>query len=378
MNLRLKAFSQLVEDMGAALQSSATNLVDVSVGSGVRAIFEANASVVLWLQWLILQVLQTTRASTSAGADLDSWMSDFGLIRLPAIPSSGIVTFTRFAANVAATIPVGTTIKTSDGSLSFSVAEDRTLSIWQASPTGYTLPPGVNSVELPVTCLTGGSVGNVLAGAITIIATPLPGVDVLTNAAPFSDGSNSENDQSFRGRFQNYLTSRSRATIAALRSAIADLRQGLDIEILENTAVDGSVRLGFFVVIVDDGSGYPSSNLLSLVAEAIDLVRPVGSMFTVIPPAVISVDVSLMVVLAAGTSTDRCVSGVQQQVAEYLNGLAIGRFAAVTRVAQRAYKADPRIENVTGILLNGLPADLAPPQQSVIKAGRIVVTVNDG
>src|SRR5271170_5661839 len=121
MNLSLKGFTQLLEDMSAALQSSATTLVDVSVGSVIRAIFEANASVVLWLQWLILQVLQTTRASTSSGTDLDSWMMDFGLSRLPAEPSTGIVTFSRFAANLSALIQVGTTAKTTDGSLSFTV-----------------------------------------------------------------------------------------------------------------------------------------------------------------------------------------------------------------------------------------------------------------
>jgi uncharacterized phage protein gp47/JayE len=378
MNLKLKAFSQLVEDMGAALQSSATNLVDVSVGSVVRAIFEANASVVLWLQWLILQVLQTTRAATSTGADLDSWMSDFGLIRLPAISSSGTVTFSRFASNLPATVPAATIIKLSDGSLSFAVAEDRTLSIWQPASTAYVLPTGVNSVDLPVTCLTGGSIGNVLDGAITVIATPLPGVDLVTNANPFSNGADAESDQSFRGRFQSYLAGRSRATTTALRSAIADVRQGLDIEILENTAVDGTIRPGFFVVIVDDGSGYPSSDLLTLVSYATDSVRPVGTMFAVIPPAVISIDVSLTAVLAIGTSVAQCVSNIQQQVASYLDGLAIGRIAAVTRIAQSAYRADPGIENVTGILLNGLPSDLMPPPRGVIKAGQILVTTNDG
>src|SRR5271168_1385912 len=130
MNLNLKGFSQLVEDMGAALQSSASSLIDVSVGSIVRAIFEANASVVLWLQWLVLQVLQTTRASTSNGSDLDSWMADFGLTRLPAIPSTGIVTFSRFVNSLSATIPTGAVVKSTDGSLSFSVTEDQTLSIW--------------------------------------------------------------------------------------------------------------------------------------------------------------------------------------------------------------------------------------------------------
>src|ERR1700709_2601151 len=97
MKLSLRGFGQLIEDMSAALQSSATALVDVSVGSVVRAIFEANASVVLWLQWLILQVLQITRASTSAGADLDSWMADFGLSRRPAAASTGKFPFSRLA-----------------------------------------------------------------------------------------------------------------------------------------------------------------------------------------------------------------------------------------------------------------------------------------
>jgi uncharacterized phage protein gp47/JayE len=314
MNLKLKAFSQLIEDMGAALQSSATTLVDVSVGSVVRAIFEANASVVLWLQWLILQVLQTTRAATSMGTDLDTWMSDFGLTRLPAITSSGIVTFSRFSSNIPATIPVGTIIKTADGSLTFLVAEDRTVSIWQSAPSGYTLPFGVNSVDLPVTCLTGGSIGNVLAGAITVIATPLPSVDLVTNANAFFDGGDAESDQSFRGRFQNYLASRSRATKTAVRSAIANVRQGLDVEIFENTAVDGTFRPGFFVVVVDDGSGFPSAILLSSIASAIDIVRPVGTMFSVIPPNVVTVDVSMTAVLTADARTAKCVSNIQEEV----------------------------------------------------------------
>src|ERR1700730_14717232 len=114
MNLKLKAFSQLIEDMGAALQSSATNLIDVSVGSVIRAIFEANASVVLWLQWLLIQGLQSTPASTPSGPDLDSWMLDFALTRLPAAPSTGIVTFSRFATNLSAAVPVGTTLKTTE------------------------------------------------------------------------------------------------------------------------------------------------------------------------------------------------------------------------------------------------------------------------
>ena len=84
MALQLQNFSTLVSNAAAAVQGAAVQLVDLTVGSTLRAILEANASMALWLQWLIVQVLQTTRAATSLGSDLDSWMADFAFARLPA------------------------------------------------------------------------------------------------------------------------------------------------------------------------------------------------------------------------------------------------------------------------------------------------------
>jgi uncharacterized phage protein gp47/JayE len=378
MNLSLKGFSQLIEDMGAALQSSASSLIDVSVGSVVRAIFEANASVVLWLQWLIVQVLQSTRASTSNGLDLDSWMLDFGLTRLPAVPSTGIVTFSRFAANLPAAIPVGTLVKTADGSLSFSVIEDQTISIWQSSSTAYVLPSGVASADVPVICTNGGLVGNVLVGTIAVIAASLPGIDQVNNSNLLSNGGDAESDQAFRNRFQSYLASRSRATLTAVQNAIAGVRQGLDVAIKENTATDGTVEIGSFLVIVDDGTGYPSSDLLSTVAAAVDSVRPIGTRFAVVPPQVLTVSVSMTAELTSTATASLDVPSIQNYVATYLNSLSIGKSASVTRVAQSAYLAGPNIGNIAGIQLNGLSSDIVPLPLAVIKSGQVMVVVNDG
>jgi uncharacterized phage protein gp47/JayE len=378
MNLNLKGFSQLVEDMGAALQSSASFLVDVSVGSVVRAIFEANASVVLWLQWIILQVLAATRASTSNGPDLDSWMLDFGLTRLPAVPSAGIVSFSRFVDTLSATIPTGTLVKTTDGSLVFSVTEDQSLSIWQSSASAYVLPGGVGSADVPVICTTSGSVGNVLAGTITVIAASLPGIDQVNNANPLSSGANAEIDSAFRNRFQSYLASRSRATLIAVQNAIANVQQGLDVAVAENTAPNGTTQIGSFLVIVDDGTGYPSSELLSTVATAVDAVRPIGTTFAVMPPLVLTVNVALTAVLTSTTTASVSVPSIQNYVAIYLNSLPIGKSASVTRVAQSAYLVGAGVENVTGIQLNGSPSDIAAPAGTVIKAGQVVITTNDG
>jgi uncharacterized phage protein gp47/JayE len=378
MNLSLKGFSQLIEDMSAALQSSATTLVDVSVGSVVRAIFEANASVVLWLQWLIMQVLQTTRASTSVGGDLDSWMADFGLSRLPAVASTGIVTLSRFAPNLAATVPVGSLVKTADGLLSFAITEDDTLSIWQSASSTYVIPGGVVSTNLPVVCTTNGSIGNVFANTISVIAASLPGVDQVNNANPLSNGTDAETDQSFRNRFQGYLASLSRATLGAVQNAVAGVQQGLDVAIEQNTGPGGEPQIGALLVIVDDGTGYPSTDLLSSVASAVDSVRPVGTTFAVVAPQVLTVNISLTAQFVSSDAAAQGVPAIQNYVATYLNSLSIGKVASITRVAQYAYLAGSNLENITGIQLNGGITDIAPPSLTVIKAGQVEVLTSDG
>jgi uncharacterized phage protein gp47/JayE len=276
-------------------------------------------------------------------------------------------------------VPVGALLKTSDGSLSFSVTADPTISIWQASSSSYVIPAGVTSANLPVTCTTSGQAGNVLAGSVSVIASSLPGVDQVTNASGFTNGLDAESDAAFRSRFQLYIASLSRATVTAVENAIAGVQQGLHARIQENIAADGSARPGSFLVTIDDGSGFPSAALLSSVATAIDLVRPVGTMFTVQAPQVLTVNASLTAATdLTDTAATALMASIQQNVTTYLNGLAIGRAASVTRVAQCAYAAAPDVDNITGVLLNGLAADAAPAATGVVKAGSVLVTQNDG
>lgn len=379
MKLSLKTFSQLVQDMAASLQSSASNLIDVSIGSVARALFESNASVILWLQWLVLQVLQSTRAATSTAQDLDSWMADFGLFRLPAVSSSGIVTFSRYSSALAAVIPVGTIVKTADGSLSFSIVADATVPIWQGALSAYVLPSGMASANIPVVCNAMGQAGNILVNAISTIASSLPGIDQVANALPYSNGIDAEGDQPFRDRFQIYLSGLSRATLSAVTSAVANVRQGLNIFIQENMTADGSLRPGSFLVTVDDGSGCPSASLLALVAGAVDAVRPVGTMYSVQGPQVVIVNVEFIAVLDATTVAPQILlATIQQSVAAYLNSLAIGRVASATRIAQCAYEVGPDVQNIFAIFLNGLAADVTPSAMAVIKAGAVVVNLNGG
>ena len=192
MKLSFQTFSGLVQGMAAATQSASRQVLDLSVGSTLRAVLEANASVGLWMQWLILQVLQMTRAATSSGADLDSWVADFSLTRLPATFATGTVTFSRLTPGAPALIQPGVLVRTSDAAQTFSVTADPASPLWNAAQGGYSLPAGTASAELPVVAKNAGTAGNVQAGTVTMLASALPGVDAVINPAPFANGMDAE------------------------------------------------------------------------------------------------------------------------------------------------------------------------------------------
>lgn len=290
MELETKPFGTIISDQAAAAQSAAARrqlgapLLDFSVGSMFRALAEANAAVALWLQGLILQVLSVTRASTSKAGDLDTWMLDFGLTRSPANLAGGVVRFSRFTPALPALVPVGSLVRTSDGTQSFTVIADDTHVNWDGVMNGYRLVAGAVSIDVPVEAAVAGVAGNVGSSSITLLASAIPGVDTVINPAALIGGTDAEADDAFRDRFQAYLASLSRATPDAIRFAIDQVQAGLTFGIIENEAPDGTPRPAYFTVIVDDGTGTPSASLLSAVAASVENYRPVGVSFAVLGP----------------------------------------------------------------------------------------------
>ncbi len=374
MKLSLQTFSSLVQNTAAAVQGAATQLVDLSVGSVLRAVLEANASLALWLQWLVLLVLNTTRAATSQGADLDTWMADFALVRLPASPAAGTVTFARYVATSAALVPVGALVKTADGTQTFTVVAATGEAAYVAAQNGYTMAPGTTSVSVPVQALVAGSAGNVQAGTVSLLASAIPGIDTVSNPAALSGGADAESDAAFRARFVNYINSRSQATRAAVGYAIASLRQGLSYAIAENVDAAGNARPGSFVVTVNDGTGAPSPALIGEVSAAVDAVRPLGSVYAVQPPQLANAAIALTLSVAAEANRSQVVAAVSAAIGGFVASLPIGAVLPLSRIAQLGYDASPAVLNVTGLAINGRAADLDPGPAGVVVATGITIS----
>ncbi len=372
MQLPLQSFTVLMQNMAASVQGAATAFIDLTVGSVLRAILEANASLALWMQWLIVQVLAQTRAATSNGSDLDSWVADFGVIRLPASAATTTLTFSRITTGMSASIPIGAHAKTADGTQTFTVVTNSTNAAYSASTASYTIGSSVSAISVPAVAAVAGSAGNIQPGLISLLATAIPGVDAVSNLMAASGGLDPESDAALRARFSNFIDSRSRATPAAIAYTIQSLQQGLNYSLVENQDPSGASRPGFFTVTVDDGSGAPPSTLIAAVANALENVRPVGTQFAVQPPQVTVANISLSVDYLL-TEAATVQSAVTSAVSSYVSSLTIGSSLPVSRLIVVAYSASSSVTNVTDTTING-GGDLIVASNGIVKPG--VITVN--
>lgn len=374
MSLSTKDFVTLVREQVAAIQGSASSLVDLTIGSTLRAVVESCAAVALWLQGLVLALLITTRAATSSGSDLDTWMADYGVTRLAAVAASGPVTFSRFTATGTALVPVGAAIQTADGTQQFTVALDTANPAYSASLGGYVMAAGVSSVSVTVTAQNAGVQGNVVAGSVTTIVQALPGIDTVTNAAAFTNGVDAESDAALRARFIAYIGSLSKATKAAVLYAILSLQQNVTAVIVENLTYAGNLpQPGFFYAVVDDGTGNPSSTFLANAANAVEAVRPLSVTYGVFGPTQVTANVVMTITTAAGYVHADVVALVVAALQNYINTLGLGVSLSYTKLSNVAYGASPGVTNVTGVTLNGGTADLAATSKQTIKAGTVSV-----
>lgn len=371
--LQTKTFDAAVEEQAVAVQSSASGvLADYSVGSILRAIAEAVAAVVMWLQGLILQLLATTRAATSSGADLDTWMADYGLTRLAATAATGDVTFARFTPTLQATVPVGALVQTADG-VQYAVIADTTKAAWSATLGAYVLPAATASIAVKVQALAAGVTGNALAGTITTLGQALAGIDTVTNALALVSGADAETDAAFRARFAVYIGSLAKATKTAIKYALTNTGLGLTDVIVEAQDYSGAYKPGYFYTVVDDGSGAPSSGTLAAATGAIDGVRACGIQFAVFAPTSVTATIALAVTIATGYDAATVRAAVSSAITAYIASLTMGDSLTWSRLYQVAYDATPGVASVTGLTINGGTTDLTATAKQVIVAGSVTV-----
>ncbi|RKR46324.1 baseplate J/gp47 family protein [Paraburkholderia sp. BL17N1] len=374
-NLNTQSFSALVSNFATAVQGSASQLIDFTIGSVLRAIAEATGGVALWLQGLILQVAALTRAATSSGADLDSFFAQFGFSRLPADAATTQETFSRFTPTSQALILVGDIVQTQDGSVQFAVVADTSNPAYSAAQNGYVLPAGQASVSVAVQCTVTGTVGNVASGALNTLGTAISGVDTVSNSVAVSNGSDAESDAAARSRFVLFIASLERATLAAVLNAIQSVQIGMTGIVAENQQYNGMAQNGYFTVIANDGSGSLNLTEKTNVENAVEAVRPLCSTYSVHAPTAQVITVSMTISVDSDHVKATAVPLVQAAVAAYISSIkttSSGALLPYSAIATQAYSVDG-VTNVTAVQVNGGTSDISITYQQAFQPGTITV-----
>ncbi len=358
----------LLQKMAATIQANVTKVLNLNPGSVLLSFLEAIRDVAMWLQSIVLQLLQSARLSTASGSDVDTFVADFGLTRLAAVPSTGTVTFSRNSSTQQAIIPAGSQVQTSDGTQTFIVIADTTQAAWNAGLDAYVIGIGVGSISASIQALNAGTQGNVQGGTITVLAQPIQGVQAVTNANSLTNGVDAESDTALKARFALFIASLRAGIKSAVIYAIASLQQGIQYDLTENQAYDGTNQNGFFYVVISPST----SAIQTLVYSAIDAIRPLTVTFGVFAATELAANISMTATAAAGYTHAQITADITTAIQDFIGTIGLGSTLQLTQLYAIAYGV-AGVQEVTGMTINGVTADLSATAKQVITAGSVAV-----
>ena len=387
MTIPTKTQNQFVGDMIASWGSALQIAPVLPQGDFLLALFESVSTQLTFLQAQAVLILALTRAATSLGPDLDTWMADFNFTRLPATFASGPVVlgslqpvaapvFIPAATLVGGVYQGGTLVQTAGGGVVFTVIPDTTQSAYSAVSNAYIIPAGATSITASVQAVVAGTSGNVAIGSITQLGSQQGGVSLVNNLVPFSNGFNAESDAAFRARFILYLGTLAKATYAAILAAAQGVQQGIQVSPVENTTPQGTTQLGSFTVFVDNGTGAPPASLIAAVFAAVDATRAFGIQDYVVAAQTTQVFVVLNIRAAPNYVLGTLQNLVKNAVVAAVNTLAAGAVLTTTLLFQTAMSITGVSEVQTAaITINGSNTDFVPSPIQEARATSATVTV---
>jgi uncharacterized phage protein gp47/JayE len=344
----------------AGICNSVTDLV---VGSKLRTKFEALAVELEEQDYQFYVALQKAIPVSIYQA--------FSFPLLAPVKAFGLVTF---SANPAPTgnlyIPEGTKIGTSGTPSREFVTTEPVI-----------IPAGQTSVNANVACTIAGISGNVGAGTIVVIKTSIPRVTAVTNAAALLTGKDREKEEERRQRFQDYITTLSRGTDAAIQygATTAALASGSEVVERVVSAQVNTTAAATVSCVVYNGSTGASPELIQEATKIIDGYisesgeyvagyKAAGVVVTVTAATVTTIPVTVSITSLVPLATMQGIA--EESILQYFSTLSVGAdFISAEIVA-----IIMSISGVTNCEVTAPAGDTLAGAGEVFAAGAITVT----
>lgn len=307
--IAVKKYKDLLEDMMLWVIAKQSKLTDFNEGSMIRTMLEAIAL-------LAEQLYMKARVGFEDGL-IDVPFVAFNFNKDPSQKASGEVVFSRTGTSGIVNIPIGTLISTEDG-LQFQTTE-----------VAQIADGNNDSGSTDVQAMKAGSLYNVGASTITIIVSPLSGVDTVTNASATSGGLDEETDAAFLERFQQFIEGLGQANKAGLIAGAKSVDGVRSASVVEHFPPSSSYNAS---VYIDDGAGNASQAMIDEVEDVLigaDTTaspgyKAAGINIQVLAPTKVTINITVEVDDDGTVSREALEYQIEEAVSEYVNNLLIG------------------------------------------------------
>lgn len=371
MRFQTKDFVSIVASMVNYMRASQDQITDFNVGSVVRTLVEAPAGEIDQLyQQMLIGLRDAIPVSVFEG---------FGFAALAASPASGLVRFTITSQASDVTIPAGTRLTREGDNLAYSTI------------AAATIAAGDTTADVRAVCDTAGITGNAGSGT-DFYPSPAP-TGFLTAVAlgAFSNGRDAETEDQRALRFQSFIASLPRGTIAAIRYGLS-LVQITDAagtvtervvlsNIVEPWVADNTQPVGWFEVYIHNGSGSTSADLVALAAKVLAGYQELdgtwvpgwkaaGVKCDVIAADDLTQAVTATVTVASGYVAADVQADVQAAMTAYITALGIGQ----TLIRAELIAAAMEVAGVTDITMATPAANVTATKSQKIVPGTFTLS----
>lgn len=361
MPLVTREFETMVDETLRRIVNANIGITNIMPGSVIRTIIESLLAEVDIQNYTIDQIYKAMNIDTATGSDLDAVVAILGVIRKQATYAEGTVVFGR--SDVYTTdIPIQyaqmvSTKQNNNGSVSYEfivIDDNAELKAGDLQTTVNIRATEPGSIFLPV-------------NTITIMNTPVIGIEYVTNIVEFSGGSNEETDDELRQRAKQALAGLGKGTSVALRSALLDLDGVIDAIV-----IDLNRGVGTADVVVITSELPPQTALTDDINYTISITKAAGIDVGVIYPTIKTQNITVTITDTTGASiTQETIDNAAHAIIDYCGKLSVSDVLIVSQLDRAIGNAINNI-NIDSTIITP-SANITPNSTEVIRNGTITI-----
>ena len=299
-------------------------------------------------------VLDQSFPQTAEGVYLDYHAQMRGISRTAAAKAVGTIRFTIQRTSTSdLTIAAGTVCMTADEVRFQTTAE-------------AVLKAGELTADAPAEALEAGRGGNAAAGTIRILTACPVGITGCTNPAPFTGGSDQEDDESLRSRILESYQRLPNGANAAWYEQTAMSHSG----VAAARAVGRARGIGTVDVYIATEAGLPGAELLQEVQADLQERREIAVDVQAKAPAAAEIGVSAELAVREGTDFSAVKAAAEQALAGFFSGRRLGKAVLLAELGDLLY----HVEGVENYRLLSPAADLAADDARLPVLGTVTIT----